>query len=144
MFICHFFPKLRVGTCYLSQDILTLGHSRWSFWPNDLFFGSFEVIWGHIRFCLQLLIDRALGMVPMCFTRTDASTDMQYDLLGYTRDLTWHWPEVKFWHWPLKVNMYTFRSASTRGTWCCQNYVTIFLSSKVIREKHFFTKKKHS
>ena len=29
MFICRFFPKVRVGTCYLSQDIATLGPSRW-------------------------------------------------------------------------------------------------------------------
>ena len=59
MFIAVF-PKLRVGTCYSSQDILTLGHSRWpvcSFNPDDLFFGSFEVIWGDIHFLL-LTFDR--------------------------------------------------------------------------------------
>ena len=47
-------------TCYLPQDIPTLGASRWpvcSFWPNDLSFRSFEVIWGHIRF-LPLTFDR--------------------------------------------------------------------------------------
>ena len=76
----------------------------------------------------------------MCFSRTDASIDMQYDLLGVTRDLTWPWPEVKFWHWPFKVNMYIFLCVSTRGTRCCQNYVTSFLSLKVVSEKPFLQK----
>ena len=33
-------------------------------------------------------IYRVLEMIPMCFSCTDASTDMQYDLLGPTRGLT--------------------------------------------------------
>ena len=48
MFICRFFPKVRVGTCYLSRDTLTLGHSRCpvcSFDPMHLL----QVIRGHMR-----------------------------------------------------------------------------------------------
>ena len=75
--------------------------TRMQFWPSDLSFGSFEVIGGHIRFLpltyYRIGRDRALWMVPMCLSRTDASTDMQSDLLGSARDLTRPWPEVKYW-----------------------------------------------
>ena len=133
-----FFPKVRVRTCYLSQDILISGHSRspvCSFrrWP------LLRVIQGHIRsnsfFCLKLLIKWrcTLGMVSICFFCKDASTDIQYDPLGSTRDLTW--PDIKFWHCPFKVDMEIFRRVSTRGTRCCQNYYTSLLSSKLIYQK---------
>ena len=69
-----------------------------------------------------------------------ASTDMQCHLLVATRDLTWPWPEVKFRHWHFKFNIYLLRRVSTRGTRCCQSYVTSFLSSKVICEKPFCKK----
>ena len=82
--------------------IRPLSMTHMEFWPNDLFFGSF--VRGHIRsnsfyaFIVKSYGDRGLGMGPMCFTRTDASTDMhlQHDLLGSPRELTWSWPEVKF------------------------------------------------
>ena len=87
-------------------------------------------------------------MAPMCFSRLDTSTYMQYDLLAQTRDLTWPWPEVKFWNWPFLRSICTmciFRHISTRGTWCCQNHVTSFLSSKVMCEKkNIFTIKRDS
>ena len=95
------------------------------FWPNDLSFGSFEVIWGQIRF-LPLTFDRIeierwewaqSDSFFRCVFCKDASNDMQYDLFGSTRDLTWPWPEVKFW-----------------------NYVSSFLSWKVISEKSFLQK----
>ena len=79
--------------------------------------------------------DRALGMVPIYFLGKDASNDIHCHLPGSTCDLTWPWPEVKFWHWPFKVNMYIFRRVSTRGIWC---YVPHFLSSKRIWEKRYF------
>ena len=82
-------------------------------------------------------------MVPVCFPRTDASTNMQHDLLGLTCDLTWPWPEVKFWHWPFKVKMYIFWRVLTSGTRCWQNYVTSFPSSKVICKKTVFAKKRY-
>ena len=85
--------------------IRPLSMTRMQFWPIHLFFGSFEVIWGQIRF-LHLTFDRIeierWGMAPMRLSCTDASTDMPYELLGSTRDLIWPWPEVKFWNWPLR------------------------------------------
>ena len=49
------FPKVRVGTgnvLFISRYsyIGPLSMTRMQFWPNDLSFRSFEVIWGHIRF----------------------------------------------------------------------------------------------
>ena len=82
-------------------------------------------------------------MVPMCFSRTDASTDMQHDLRGVTRDLTWPWPEAKFWHWPFKAKMCILRRVLTSGARCCQDYVTSFPSSKVICKKKHFSKKRY-
>ena len=117
------------------------------FWPIDLSLGSFKVIWGQIRF-LPLTFERihrrhrALGIVPICFFRKNASTYMQYDLLDSTRDLTWPWPEVQFWPWPFKVKMYKFRRVLTKGARCCQNYASNFISSKVIRLNLFCKKKK--
>ena len=61
------FPKVRVGTCYLSQDILILGHSRWSVCS----FGLMASPSGHsIEVnCLPLTFDRIeierLGMGPI-------------------------------------------------------------------------------
>ena len=112
-----FFSNVQVGTCYWSQDILKLGHCRWP----ACRFNPMTAPSGHSRsydvtfvFCLLLFIerDRALGMVPMCFSCANASIDIQYDLLGPTRDLTWPWSEVKFWLWSFKVNMYIFRRVS--------------------------------
>ena len=79
-------------------------------------------------------------MVPMCFSRLDASTDMQHELLGSLRDLTWPWPEVKFWHWHVNANLCIFRCVSARETRWCPNYVSSFLSSKLICENHFAKK----
>ena len=151
MFICRFFPKVKVGTCYWSQDILNLGHSRWpvcsfdpmtspQFWPHMTSSRSYEVtflfasnVWWNR--------DRSLRMVPMSFSCTDASTDMQYEY-----DLLDTWPHVtltwnQFLTWPFKVNMYIFRRVSTSGTRWCQSYAASFLSSKVICEKTVFAKK---
>ena len=36
-------------------------------------------------------------MVPLCLYCQDESTNMQFELLGSTFDLRWHWPEVKYW-----------------------------------------------
>ena len=80
-------PKVRARACYLSPDILISGHSRWplrsfnpmtsplghsgSYETNHIFTSSFW--WNR---------NRVLEMVPMCFSRIDASTGMQHDLLG--------------------------------------------------------------
>ena len=147
MFICCLFPKVRVGTCYLSQYIFTLDHSRWPVWsfdqmtPPSRHSMSYEVTFVFASNFLQNR-HKVLGMVPICFSWTDASTDMQCDLLVPTRDLTWPWPEVKFGYRPFKVNVYLFRWVSTSRTRCCPNSLTSFLISKVICEKRHFRKKK--
>ena len=51
-----------------------------------------------------------MHMVIICFFRKGASTDMQYGLLGSTRDLMWPWPEVEIWHWLFNVNMYVYKA----------------------------------
>ena len=61
----------------------------------------------------------------------------------YKRVTSRPWHEVKFLHWPFKVNMYIFRRASTSWARCCQNYVTSFPSSIVICEKKVFAKKRY-
>ena len=141
MLICRFFRKYWWERAINLKILLpALGPPRWpvcSFDPMT----SPSGLQGHMRshsfFASNIWYnrDKALGMVPMCFSRTDAVTDMQHDLLGSSRDHTWPWPEVKVSHWYLKVKLYIFRRILTSGTRCCQNYVTSFLSSKVISEK---------
>ena len=118
----------------------TLSMTPMQLWPNDHSFRSFKAIWGHICF-LTLTFDRIeigrWGWSQYVSLAQEASTDMQYDLLVTTRDLTWPWPKVIFWFWPFKVSMYIFRHVSTRRTRCYQNYVTIFLSSKLFLKNHF-------
>ena len=77
----------------------------------------------------------------MCFSRRDASTDMQHDLSGSKGNLTWPWPKAKFWPWLFKVKMHIFRRVSTSGTRWRPNYFASFLCSKVIREKKLFLSK---
>ena len=74
------------GVCYLSQNILVLGLSRWLICRFD----TMTYPSGHLRsykikrFFLIFLEkrDRTLGIIPMCFPLVDASTDMQHDELG--------------------------------------------------------------
>ena len=95
MLICRFLPKLRVGACYLSQDILTLGPSRWSVCSFDQMTSPS----GHSRSYEVTFVfasnfwknrDRALGMILKCLSCTDASTDSNMTYLaphGTSRDL---------------------------------------------------------
>ena len=60
-----------------------------------------EVIWGHhYVFADNSRLKRARDMdvVSLCLSCYDASNGMQHDLLGSIFDLTWPWPEVKYWH----------------------------------------------
>ena len=57
---------------------------RMQFGPNDLSFGSFEVMWGQIWFLLLTFDRRRTSSI--CFVREDATAGMQYDLLGSTHD----------------------------------------------------------
>ena len=142
------FQKVRVGTCYLSLYILTLGHSRrpvCSFDPKDPSFRSFKVIWGHISF------------LPLTFVRIEIERWgwSQYVSLAQTHRLIWNITylsrRVTSRDLDLRSNSdidplrpictYIFRRVSSSGTRCCQNYVTSFLSSNVICEKPFSQKK---
>ena len=59
MFICRFFPKVRLGTSYLSQDILTLGHSRWPLCNFDPMTPPLEHLRSYeVTFFLPLTFDR--------------------------------------------------------------------------------------
>ena len=72
--------------CYLSQDILILGHSRLPICDFDPMTSAS----GHSRLYEVILViifnfrsnRRALWIIPMCFSHKDATTDMQHDLLG--------------------------------------------------------------
>ena len=63
---------------------------------------------------------------------------MQHDQLCSSRDLTWLWAEVKFWHRHFIVNMNIFRLISRRGTRWCPNCVTGSIRLRVNCENHFF------
>ena len=101
-----------------------------------------RAIWGQIRFWTPLQnIDRAVRLVTMCFSCQDASTDMQHDQSGSRRDLTWPWPEVKFWPRHFKINMHIFRQVSAGGTRWRPNYFASLLTSRVVCEKSFLSKR---
>ena len=59
MFICRFSESTGGSVLFISRYsyIRPLSMTRMQFWPNDLSFRSFKVIWGHIRF-LPLTFDR--------------------------------------------------------------------------------------
>ena len=74
-----------VLTLSIFSYIRSLSITHLQFWPNDLSYGSYEVIWGRTHFLSltfdRIKIDRALEMVPMCSFRRDESTDLQHDHL---------------------------------------------------------------
>ena len=80
-------------------------------------------------------------IVSMCFLCIDASTDMQYDILGWSRDLTEPWLKVKFWHWRLRSTYIDF-DAARQGQDDGGKIMSLLLSSKVICENPFFCRKK--
>ena len=104
-----------------------------------------EVTWrvirghrGHQQFFANnfwLKRDTEAGLVSLCFSRRDASDDMQHDLFWWPWPWPWPWPEVKFWPWPFKVKRYIFRSLSTSWTRWCHFYFRISIIKKVITEK---------
>ena len=64
------------------------------------YLGSDDIIRGHQQvFANNSRWKRATDMevISLCSSCQHASPDMQHDLLGPTCDLTWPWPEVKFW-----------------------------------------------
>ena len=128
------FPKVRVAKCYLSQYILTLGHSRWPV-------SSFDPMTppsGHLR-----SYEVTFAFLPLPFDRIEIEHWgwFQYASLAQThrlicnmmylsRHLTSHDLDLRSNSDIdlLRSIMYIIRRVSTRGTWCCQNYVTIFHS----------------
>ena len=70
--------------------------------------------------------------VSLCSSCQDASTDMRHDLLGPACDLTWPWPEVKYWPDHLRSpGTYMIRRTLTRGTRWYTNQAASLFSSKV-------------
>ena len=70
---------------------------------GDLYEGHPGVRWRNPRSTTVFLLNSRLkiatnvGLVSLYLFCQDASTDMQHDLLGSTRDLTWPWPEAEYW-----------------------------------------------
>ena len=137
MFICLFSITTSGYVLFTSRYsyIRSLSMTPMQFWTNDHSFGSFEVIWGHIH-VFPLTVDRI--EIKRWGWSQCVSLAQTHRLICNMTYLARHvishdlWPEVKFWHWPFRVNMYIFLYVSTRGTRCCQNYVASFLRSKVI------------
>ena len=68
--------------------ILPMGHMK--IWPNDLSFGSLEVIWGQMSFSCNFWQngDGALGMGTICLPCRDTPTDSQHHI-AYRWVTTW-------------------------------------------------------
>ena len=146
MFIFHFSESTSGNVLFISRHsyIGPLSMTRMQFWPNDPFFRSFKVIWGHIRF------------LPVTFDRTEMERWewSQCVSLAQTHrlvcNITYLAQHVTSRDLELRSNSdigllrsictYTFRHVSTRGTRCCHNYATSFLSSKDICENPFLQK----
>ena len=154
MFICRFSKSTGGNVLFISRYsyIRPLSMTRVQIWPNDFSLGSFRVIWGHIRFLplafdriweyLSMKWDRELGMVPMCFSRTDAWTDMQHDLFGSTRDPTW--PDVRS---NSDINISRSKCTYFDVSWlqehdCSKIMSLAFLGQKLFAKKLFLCKKK--
>ena len=67
MEIMLFIPRI----CFIKPFSMT----RIQYGPHDISFGSFEVIWGQIRFFLLLTFARMKMLAPTYFSYRDASTD---------------------------------------------------------------------
>ena len=137
------FPKVRVGTCYLPQDILILGHSRRSMCSFDQL-TFFRVIRDHMK---------SNSFFPLTFDRIEAEHRKwsQFVYLAKTHRLICNMTRL-FQHvisrdLDLRSNSdieslrstcrYTFRRLSKRGTRCYLYYVTNFPSPK-LQAKTFF------
>ena len=74
----------------------------------------------------------SLRLSPQC-----ATNDVYFDILGSPSDLALTWPEVKFWPWPFKVNLYMVRRALTRQTRWNQNRCSTFQIKDFIVQNRF-------
>ena len=80
-----------------------------------------------------------MGLISMCLSRRDASTDMQHDLSRSRRNLDLR-SNVDL-DLSMHMHMHMFRRVLTRGTRWRSKYSASFLSSKLIREKPFYQKR---
>ena len=97
-------------------------------WPG--YFGS----WCFFANNFRLKRDTDVRLVSLCFSRRDASDDMQHDLFGWPRDLDQNltWGQIfTLTFWGQKV--YNLKRLGERNTMVPSPI--LFLSSKVICEK---------
>ena len=113
MFIV-FFPTLRVST-WISHDILIFGYSWWSVSSFDPITSpsghsrSYEVnfVFFFIKLLTEYRIDTEHWKCPNVFP---SHGRIDWYATWPTWLNTWPWADVKFRHWPFKVNMYLYRS----------------------------------
>ena len=127
--------------------ILPMGHMK--IWPNDLSFGSLEVIWGQMSFSCNFWQngDGALGMGTICLPCRDTPTDSQHHI-AYRWVTTWPrlnlitrpWHGVKLRPCFLRVNIHVFRRISTTEKRWGSIFLPICLCSKDTREEQFHKK----
>ena len=98
-------PLMRIRPAQITQNHNQIGYS---WYPRHAVasFPRCKVIWGHIMtssgrrtfFANNFWYKwaRDVGLMPQCFSRQGASTDMQHDLLRSHCDLDLAWPEIKF------------------------------------------------
>ena len=138
MFKCHFLPKVPVRTCYLSQYILKLGHSRWPICKCDPMISpsvhsrSYEATF----FFLPLTLDSIeIWYWEWSQSVTFAKKHGLMCHMWYLARVTLTWGQ--FLILTLKVNMYIFRRISTRGARCCQivSLLIQFFELKTFRQK---------
>ena len=137
--------------------------TRVQFWTNGLSLGSFEVIWDYIHFlpltfdrieierwwwsqCVSLVQTHRLVCNMAYLARQVTSRELDH---GSYSEIDLFRSILRRVSYILRMYIlhaycvhiaqiaYILRCVSASGTRCWQNYVTIFLSSKVICEKHF-------
>ena len=81
----------------------------------------------------------AMGVVLLCLSYQDASTDMQHDLLRPTCDLKWPWPEVKYWPDRSRPPCIRF-GASCRGEYDAARITPLALLVRRLLAKNRFAK----
>ena len=131
---CLFFESASKNMLSISRHsyIGPLSMIHMQFQPNDLSFGSFEFIWGQIPF------------LPLTFDRIEIERWEWPNLYLSQRRIDWYeiWP-AWLYTWShvtltlVQILKLTFLGQHVHSYFdgCCQNFVSSFLSSKVICEK---------
>ena len=124
LYSCYFEILLMIQVKVLTSD-LCKGH-----WPH------LEAISGLESFSANnfwLKRDTDVRMVPFCSSRRHIDWYATWPIWV----ISWPWPEAKIWPWSFEGKKYMFLFVSTRETRWNHRQFSIFLSSKVIREKRF-------